>query len=315
MRRSNLNRTGTLLQHKKIRLVLILEVRRERERNEEPHTDFPFSNINIIWKYLRKEAQKPSHRKSLCIWGSLQQGCSSREQGRDGNIPEKACTAQEGDPFRINVTEKHRKGLCIQRIWFSSRLYSPKESNSIIVWSTEEIQYSVMRASAQLVPNSSWKTTPVEEVNPNNFSCLHGFKYNIGEGIANVVNNLGKEDRDKFFENQKENEKINFRVLPERGTQYLVHVSWPLVHTCSGQWSWWRNEPLLEPEPFHRWSGGKKERLNIQKIVPSLGSVERPSSWTEVCLFFKQELIGPTWQAKKSKPTSWSWRKKNKKEN
>ena len=54
--------------------------------------------------------------------------------------------------------------------------------------------------------NSSRKI--ILESNPKNFSCLYGFKYEIGEGIANVLNNLGKEDR--FFENQRKAREQTF---------------------------------------------------------------------------------------------------------
>ena len=39
---------------------------------------------------------------------------------------------------------------------------------------------------------------------------MKGFKYNVGEGIANVLNNLGKEDLDKFFETQRESRAQTF---------------------------------------------------------------------------------------------------------
>ena len=188
----------------------------EEERNEEPHTDFPFSSINRIWKYLRKEGEHRLHElknqvtAKPCVFGA---------HSKKVPVPE----SKEEMGIFLKKLVQLRRGIQSEEMLLKNidRESGGKDFDFPPGCTPKGIKfyYCLKHGGDPVFSDESFCSTcvelfmkdhPGERVNPNNFSCLHGFKYNIGEGIANVVNNLGKEERHKFFENQRKARKQTF---------------------------------------------------------------------------------------------------------
>ena len=194
----------------------------ENERgNEEPQTDFPYSNINRIWNYLRKAGEhrllelKNQVSANPCVFGAQLEKVPVRNNKEEmGIFLRKLVQLRDGflSEEQLLATINRESGAkdfdfppgCVPK---GVKFHYCLKHGGEPVFSDKD--YCLVCGGYQ-------EDHPEEEVNSRSFPCLPGFKYNVGEGIANVLNNLGKEDRERFFENQKKAREQTFESFQSR---------------------------------------------------------------------------------------------------
>lgn len=191
------------------------EQRTEEEGNEEPETDFPLSNMNRIYRYLGKEGEhrllelKDQVTSNPRVFGAqLEKLVVPENKEEMRRFLKKVVQLKEEIKSEEDLLTTIDRESGAQEFAFPDGCVL-KEAEFFYCLNHGDPLFqntNVCTQCFQIFQNDH----PGERGDPKNFRCLKGFKYNVGEGIANVLNNLGKEDLDKFFETQRKSRDQTF---------------------------------------------------------------------------------------------------------
>ena len=173
------------------------EQRTEEEGNEEPETDFPLSNMNRIYRYLGKEGEhrllelKDQVTSNPRVFGAqLEKLVVPENKEEMRRFLKKVVQLKEEIKSEEDLLTTIDRESGAQEFAFPDGCVL-KEAEFFYCLNHGDPLFqntNVCTQCFQIFQNDH----PGERGDPKNFRCLKGFKYNVGEGIANVLNNLGK---------------------------------------------------------------------------------------------------------------------------
>jgi len=193
------------------------------EERNEPQSDLPFSNIHRIYNYLTKEGEhrllelKNQVTDAPCVFGARVEKVPVPENKEEMAIfLKKLVQLREGmvSEEQLLATINRESGAkdyqfragCVPG---GAKFYYCLKHGGEPVFSDKEFCGTCI----ELFQTDH----PGEVANLINSTCLYGFKYNVGEGIANVLNNLAKEDRERFLENHRKSRTQTFQSFLSEG--------------------------------------------------------------------------------------------------